>query len=259
MNEISEVTLKEMSGYCMTIANPPVFIHSGDHITREVIDFLRDLKKKTNAEIVASCIQSSPEDAAHTKEYCFFTVDQKCKECGKVRQVRMSKTNFRTEFACGKEPEYGCEECREKKEIERRAERAIECEKAKKDFIRTYCEPNKAYVIEGKPSNVYYRMRSLFCLYAEEASRHLKRLDYDEEFLQTPYWKIVASYSKYKAKYRCSMCNSTEKLNVHHRYYGTHGEEIYHPEDLFVLCNDCHYRFHFGKADNSAPKEQQDA
>lgn len=50
-------------------------------------------------------------------------------------------------------------------------------------------------------------------------------------------------------KHKCQLCNSAEKLQVHHKTY----ERIYNElqSDLIVLCEKCHQRFH-----NIVPKEK---
>ncbi len=41
---------------------------------------------------------------------------------------------------------------------------------------------------------------------------------------------------------RCENCGATSGLSVHHRHYRTLGRE--RPEDLIVLCSDCHQARH---------------
>lgn len=68
-------------------------------------------------------------------------------------------------------------------------------------------------------------------------------MDY-RDFLGTPYWRAIAAHTKYRARYRCQLCNSRSSLVTHHRDYGIHGKEHVHLYDLIVLCNDCHQKFH---------------
>ena len=65
-----------------------------------------------------------------------------------------------------------------------------------------------------------------------------------QEFLKTPYWKAIAAHSKYKAGYRCQVCNSIYDLATHHRNYAIYGFEHAHMHELIVLCDDCHSKFH---------------
>lgn len=74
-------------------------------------------------------------------------------------------------------------------------------------------------------------------------SDHIKGMNY-RDFLATPYWKAIAAHAKYKAGYRCQLCNSHLSLSTHHRNYAIHGKEHDHINELIVLCNHCHQKFH---------------
>ena len=63
-----------------------------------------------------------------------------------------------------------------------------------------------------------------------------------QEYLQSDYWKLFASEAKERVGNRCQLCNSEGSLHVHHRTYERLGEEL--PDDVTVLCADCHARFH---------------
>lgn len=66
-------------------------------------------------------------------------------------------------------------------------------------------------------------------------------MDY-KEYLQSPQWKAISKLAIQKAGFRCQLCNREGKLNVHHKTY----ENIFNEEmeDLIVLCEICHTRFH---------------
>lgn len=64
------------------------------------------------------------------------------------------------------------------------------------------------------------------------------------DFLSTPYWKAIAAHTRYKAGYRCQLCNSGANLTTHHRNYRIHGREHAHVNELIVLCKHCHEKFH---------------
>jgi 5-methylcytosine-specific restriction endonuclease McrA len=80
---------------------------------------------------------------------------------------------------------------------------------------------------------------------AEKATGHqiatLRSMPYSE-YLQTDHWKAVRTQALARAHYRCQVCNSTGRLDVHHRTYDRRGQEL--PEDLIVLCRSCHETFH---------------
>ena len=75
-----------------------------------------------------------------------------------------------------------------------------------------------------------------------ERIRDLRQMPYDE-YLQTPEWKRRRKAAVAYADSRCQLCNKEgEPLNVHHRTYDNRGAEM--PQDLTVLCKDCHARHH---------------
>ena len=69
----------------------------------------------------------------------------------------------------------------------------------------------------------------------------MKNLPYNE-YLQTEYWKKLRLQILERALYKCELCYSSNKLNVHHKTYEQKGEELL--TDLICLCNRCHKKFH---------------
>lgn len=77
-----------------------------------------------------------------------------------------------------------------------------------------------------------------------------KVLDYEaitrkenyESYLRTDWWKLVSWANKWAAGFKCSLCDSTERLNTHHKNYDNKGMERF--EDLICLCSDCHAKYH---------------
>ena len=64
-----------------------------------------------------------------------------------------------------------------------------------------------------------------------------------KEFLESIYWKIISSTIKHRAK-KCQMCGKRTGLQVHHKNYNNHGQELQNMSDLVVLCRDCHKKIH---------------
>lgn len=62
------------------------------------------------------------------------------------------------------------------------------------------------------------------------------------DYLQSDHWRQVRSLALERADYRCQICNSKFRLDAHHRTYERIGAEF--PEDVTVLCHDCHGRHH---------------
>lgn len=81
----------------------------------------------------------------------------------------------------------------------------------------------------------------------QQRIRELATMPY-KEYLQTPEWKETRKRALKRAGFSCQLCNSKDKiLNVHHRTYERRGNE--QNNDLIVLCEDCHRKFHDIKGD----------
>lgn len=64
-----------------------------------------------------------------------------------------------------------------------------------------------------------------------------------DEYLQTEQWQEKRKAALAAAGYRCQVCNADDReLHVHHRTYERRGNEV--PDDLTVLCCECHQLFH---------------
>jgi replicative DNA helicase len=58
----------------------------------------------------------------------------------------------------------------------------------------------------------------------------------------TPRWQELRGLALERDGYRCRVCNSPERLDVHHRTYDRVGHE--EVGDLTTLCDECHSRYH---------------
>lgn len=61
------------------------------------------------------------------------------------------------------------------------------------------------------------------------------------EYLLSSKWQEKRTQALELAEHRCQVCNSPDKLEVHHRSYDRLGCEL--PTDLTVLCQGCHALF----------------
>jgi 5-methylcytosine-specific restriction endonuclease McrA len=61
-------------------------------------------------------------------------------------------------------------------------------------------------------------------------------------YLRTSHWFRVKTLALARAGHQCALCPSTTRLDVHHKSYARRGFE--QPEDVVVLCRDCHARRH---------------
>lgn len=69
------------------------------------------------------------------------------------------------------------------------------------------------------------------------------------DYLRTDHWRAIRMGAIDRSRGHCQLCGKTEQLHVHHNSYKNLGEE--RPEDLIVLCQGCHKKFH----DNVTPAE----
>lgn len=82
--------------------------------------------------------------------------------------------------------------------------------------------------------------------YEQLIEAKIHTLTYDD-FLQTLYWRVIAAYKRKQMGYRCEICGSTKKLNVHHKTYIIHGVEHDSEvieKDLMLTCEKCHGDIH---------------
>jgi len=71
-------------------------------------------------------------------------------------------------------------------------------------------------------------------------SRILDFMDY-ASYLASPRWCEIRKEALARAGGRCQVCGNRMSLEVHHNSYENLGEE--EPEDLCVLCDECHELF----------------
>jgi len=63
------------------------------------------------------------------------------------------------------------------------------------------------------------------------------------EYLASPDWQVKKSIALKLANYRCTECNTTKRIEVHHRKYSD-WENADSKKDLIVLCRNCHQDVH---------------
>jgi 5-methylcytosine-specific restriction endonuclease McrA len=63
-----------------------------------------------------------------------------------------------------------------------------------------------------------------------------------QQYLESDVWQRTRRHKLEEAQYRCELCNSSTRLQVHHRDYSRIGNERL--TDLTVLCDECHERHH---------------
>lgn len=83
----------------------------------------------------------------------------------------------------------------------------------------------------------------------------MKALINYHEYIKSQEWHEKSDEIKQQRGYRCQLCNVSgfaSSLHAHHKTYERLGEE--HPEDITILCTDCHRIFHENKKVNEVPK-----
>ncbi len=78
------------------------------------------------------------------------------------------------------------------------------------------------------------------------------------EYIKSASWREKAMAAKERAGWRCQVCNKHKRettLDAHHRTYERLGYEL--PEDITVLCRDCHELYELNKHDGTNGKSQE--
>ena len=78
---------------------------------------------------------------------------------------------------------------------------------------------------------------------AEDVRAMVGSNDY-QAFLASMYWEQLRAAVIEARGSRCELCAFTRSIQVHHKTYEHHFEEHLHLEDLIVLCDGCHTKFH---------------
>ena len=84
------------------------------------------------------------------------------------------------------------------------------------------------------------------------------QIDY-KEYIRSQEWRAKATAAKDRADWRCQVCNKHKDqvtLDAHHRTYERLGDE--RPEDITVLCRDCHSLYEKAKKNGAKITPSQD-
>lgn len=224
-------------------------IQYGDHIDKELLEMLANAKHMLRIRSFALVKEEVPKDKR------FYHIDFICSQCKKQTTEETNKTSLFALLSDFKNENKRICSCCEKKSKE---EEKIQSFKRDQEYEEKIIKKTESYIngalnpsnswnekvnMDTKLSTILYDAR---CLNHETIRQHIVEMNY-QDFLSTPYWQAVSLYAKKKANFKCSLCNSTNRLNTHHRTYDRHGMEHIErvaKEDLIVLCNECHEKFH---------------
>lgn len=68
-----------------------------------------------------------------------------------------------------------------------------------------------------------------------------------KEYTNSPLWRYTTSVYKVLGEFTCELCKeqfNPAHLVVHHRTYKHIGMELFYPEDVMLLCTNCHLKIH---------------
>lgn len=188
----------------------------------------------------------------------------KCPVCEKIYTRMISKTRILNMIKCINNKDinneyFRCEKCETDYQKKRKIEQSIAHAKWEKEHnmelenrtrrYREFLNPNAHF-----NEDVSARTKIDYIMYhnyrnnpnQDEICRCINNMSY-YDFLRTPYWDGVRNYKLKSANYCCQLCGQKGILHVHHKTYENHGKEHIKSiadNDLIVLCEDCHKKFH---------------
>lgn len=215
-------------------------IQEGDCLSPEVIDIL----KKGKIPDREACF-------APSKGRLYYA-DMSCGYCGKIVKKSLTKRKLLDYL---REPKnYLCDDCQQTLDKIKREEEQKSKEEKKQRlhettmyYIKWYLDPDNSWAkgISGKE-----KTDTIICVNgdidSDMVADYISQMDY-YDFLATPYWEAISLYKKYLAKYKCQLCSCKGNLRTHHKTYDRHGYEHEMEvlrDDLIVLCDECHKKFH---------------
>lgn len=250
------ITKAPIEIYLEHLKTPKYFVFSNVLYTQKDIEYFRLLCSQYGSTNFSRIIHN---ESINDYKFYPFLVECKCNDCGCTDIQKFNKTQFTKYITApnsrrGRSYEfiYICNECEQKRKLQNKLQQQEQNKKLEENrqkrlnyYINNVCDPECQW---NKGTSVYTKMNEVKELLPHPdcmkvIQTHLLSLTY-QQFLQTPYWKAIAEYKKKQANYKCKLCNSDHLLNVHHSNYNIRGLELSNMNDLIVLCNSCHAKFH---------------
>lgn len=228
----------------------PIFIKYEDEIDFKTFEKLQEMMSVYSKTRFKECFEKCNISGIT------FRVELQCSICKKTIKQNLSKTRL---FELLDKDSRGyrgfeCEDCQNKRTEEfkeRERKRKLEEKKYKEEIKNTYFNEwlNSDYSLTKEGLSNIYQVRNqvismLNSLDEWEIKDYVNNQMTYKRYLMTPYWQLVSNLARKKAKYKCQLCGSKESLNVHHKTYKHKGFEIMNTDDLIILCQDCHQKFH---------------
>lgn len=228
------------------------FIEPFDFIDKKMVDLFLTSRVEKVKKLFKKCGNSSVDNPFTYK------IELVCEHCGKTFVKEITKTKFFEilTYMRGKSKYFRyrnnfvlCELCscdlkkiKEEQEKTNIVRREIAIKNNTESYINNYLNPQSSWK-EGVRTWDKIQSLSNVCIDKTIVMSKIKSMDY-KDFLKTPYWKAIAEKIRFKAGNKCQICNSSDGLNVHHRTYEHHGDELHHMDDLICLCHRCHQNYH---------------
>ena len=219
-------------------------VADNSYISTEVLDILKDAYALTH-DLSSYFIKSDK-----TRPHMSYYVDTQCDKCKKSTLRSLNKSEL-FEYIISRS--YVCENCKkhlkkveEDTSIKNTDDRRGILIANTEEYINSYLNPDKRWIDELSIEEKYNSINNVYVDWAVISEYINTTLSY-EEFLSTPYWKAIAEKTKKQAGYRCQLCASQDHLVTHHKTYENHGREHEYfimKNDLIVLCENCHNKFH---------------
>ena len=226
----------------------PIFIKYEDKIDIETFNKLKELMDQYSKTKFKECFEKCNVSGIT------FSVEYPCSVCGNIQNKQVSKTKLFSLLESKSKYELECEKCQskrlqewEQRNYERKLEEKDRIEEIKENYFNGWLNSEYSLTPEGL-SNIYQARNQVISMLNTLNKWEIK--DYVNNqmtykmFLRTPYWQLVSNLARRKAKYKCQLCGGNKTLNVHHKTYENKGFEIINMDDLIVLCQDCHQKFH---------------
>lgn len=248
------IDVDNMEKYLDNRKNIKHFIGPGSYISSSQLEKLKQIAKKYGKTEFLKCITTDCKITQTGGEYGYILVDLPCDNCSCISRYSLSKTKFGDLLIPPKGEDYKklCQSCTDHEKFIKKKEIFVyEHERQKKklentsEYIECYLTPEMEWK-KGFHFKDQWNSISNLCEYSHDKNlvcEFAKNMPYTD-FLKTLYWKTISNRKKYQCGFRCQLCNSTERLETHHRTYAIRGYELDNMKELTVLCNNCHGKHH---------------